>query len=179
MPNWCFNHAEFAFPDKETYNKFILAVLDESLFATFAPLELDSDKTWSIEKAVEKWGTKWEPSEWQNVEPTPFIESPEYIIIANFDTAWAPPIGFYECLMNDHNIQVNAMFHEGGEEIFGKCVYNEIISKNTYFNYPRSESQLFRVRQDIGINGELDSFMSCEWDRLLEIWEEKSDEDSI
>jgi|LauGreStaDraftv2_3_1035109.scaffolds.fasta_scaffold10913_3 hypothetical protein len=179
MPNWCFNLAKFTFPDKETYNKFILAVRDESLFATFAPLELDSDQTWSIEKAVEKWGTKWEPSEWQNVEPTPFIEDSEYFLSATFDTAWAPPIGFYECLMKEHNIHVDAAFHEGGEEVFGKCVYNETISKNTYFNYPRSESQLFRVRQDIGINGELDSFMSCEWDRLLEIWEEKSDQDSI
>ena len=177
MPNWCFNHSEFTFPDKETYNKFILAVRDESLFATFAPLSSDPNPTWSLEKAVEKWGTKWEPTEWQNVEPTPFIEDSEYFLRATFNTAWAPPIGFYETLNTVHKVRVNAMFYEGGEEVFGKCIYDETDEKNIYYNYPRNARQLRDIILEI--DEELDDFMSCEWDRMLEMWAEKSDEDSI
>jgi hypothetical protein len=165
MPNWCFNLAEFTFPDKETYDKFILAIRDESLFATFAPLELDKDKTWSLEKAVEKWGTKWEPTEWQTLERD--IDD-SIIMAATFDTAWAPPIGFYETLNTVHNIHVNAMFYEGGEEVFGKCIYDETNEKNIYYNYPRNARQLRDIILEI--DEELDSFMSCEWDRLLEMW---------
>jgi hypothetical protein len=177
MPNWCFNLAEFTFPNKETYDKFRLAIADESIFATFAPLASDSDQTWSLEKAVEKWGTKWEPSDWNTLENAPLIEDSEHFLNATFDTAWAPPIGFYETMNAMHNIRVNAMFYEGGEEVFGKCVYNDNVEKNTYYNYPRNERQLDEIRKDI--DEDLDSFMSDEWDRLLEMWAEKSDQDSI
>ena len=174
MPNWCMNTLYLTHSDPEQIERAEDALGRRGFMNEFLPTPPDVDSyTWHIEK----WGTKWEPTEWQNIEPMPFIEDSAYFLSATFDTAWAPPIGFYDTMNTTHNIRVNAMFYEGGEEVFGKCVYDENTEKNIYYNYPRNERQLSEIRKEI--DEKLDSFMSCEWDRLLEMWAEKSDQDSI
>jgi hypothetical protein len=68
------------------------------------------------------------------------------------------------------------MFHEPGEQVFGQCTYRESVEKIDYYNYPDTSSQLDRLRECIGINGELDDYMSCEWERIEEKWEKGSDD---
>jgi len=69
MPNWCHNSAKFVFPNRELYDKFNLAISDECVFSTFVPLGLGMDvnglELWDFSLAIEKWGTKTDPSEWE------------------------------------------------------------------------------------------------------------------
>ena len=100
MPNWCYNQATFIFPNQEVCDKFLQAVKDKCLFTTFVPLDLGVDENgiekWNIAKAIEKWGTKWEPSNFEIIETVTKFEDRVLTILAVFDTVWAPPIGFYE-----------------------------------------------------------------------------------
>lgn len=177
MPNWCHNRAKLTFPNQELRQNFEIAIKGECLFSTFVPLDLEEEK-WDLEKAVELWGTKWEPGEIQIEEVPPSIDNNDIERIITFETAWAPPIGFYERLNKNYGIFVLAMFHEAGEQVFGQCVYRDSIEKIDYHNYPNTHLQLDRIRERIGINGELDEYMSCEWEILEERWEKRS-EDSL
>jgi hypothetical protein len=177
MPNWCHNRAIFTFPNQELCQKFETAIKDECLFSVFVPLDVEnSEEKWDFEKAVELWGTKWEPSE-MNIHEVPVsMDNSDIEMNISFETAWAPPIGFYERLNKNYGIFVFAMFHEAGEQVFGQCVYRETVEKIDYHNYPNTHLQLDRLREIIGINGDLDDYMSCEWEILEEKWEKESED---
>jgi hypothetical protein len=177
MPNWCHNRAKIIFPNQDLYQKFDTAIKDECLFSAFVQLDLGDDK-WDVEKAIELWGTKWEPSDIRIEEVPLTMDNSDIEMNISFETAWAPPIGFYERLNKNYGIFVFAMFHEAGEHVFGKCTYKEDIEKINYHNYPNTHLQLDRLREFIGINGDLDEYMSCEWERLEDRWEKRS-EDSL
>jgi hypothetical protein len=181
MPNWCHNHVKFAFPSQELYQKFDSAIKDECLFSTFVPLEIDVDEKgqekWDYRKAIEFWGTKWEPSDIKIEDSPVTMDDSDIELVLTFETAWAPPVGFYERLNKNHGIFVFGMFHEPGEQVFGRCTYRESVEKIDYYNYPETPTQLDRIREVIGINRDLDSYMSIEWERIEERWAEDSDED--
>lgn len=183
MPNWCYNHAKFDLPSQEIYDKFILAIKDKCLFETFVPLDLCVDengvKKWDISKTIEKWGTKWEPSEFDFVEKSSSSKDGEFTIYTTFDTAWAPPVGFYENINKKHGIFVEARFHESGEAVFGSCVYNKSIEENKYHNYPCNKNKLKEIREHIGINSDLDEFMYSEWEYLADYWEDNESDDDM
>jgi hypothetical protein len=183
MPNWCRNSAKFIFPNLELYDKFNLAILDKCVFSTFVPLGLGRDpkglEVWDFSLAIEKWGTKSDPSEWEIIEPPVSMDQEEITIQVEFDTAWAPPIGFYESIKKTHGIYTIAYFHESGEHVFGSCIYNEDIDKNRYYNYPLNATQLLSLRAVIGINGELDVFMFSEWNYLEEMWNDRDSGDEF
>lgn len=177
MPNWCHNQAKIIFPNKELHQKFDTAIKDDCLFSTFVPLDIEEGK-WDLEKAIELWGTKWESSDIRIEEVPLTMDNSDIEMNISFETAWAPPIGFYERLNKNYGIFVFAMFHEAGEQVFGKCTYKEDLEKIDYHNYPNTYLQLDRIRERIGINGELDEYMSCEWEILEDRWEKRS-EDSL
>jgi hypothetical protein len=184
MPNWCYNVTTFTFPDKEIREKFISAIKSCYLFATFVPLELGFDSSgkdnWNISTAIEKWGTKWEPDQMEIFDENSLSEKKgDLILHTSFDTAWAPPIGFYESINKNHHIETNSYFYEPGEEVFGYCNFDNSTEVIKYYNYPRNSSQLNILRAEIGINSELDKFMHCEWYRLEQLWDEYDSEDSI
>ena len=180
MPNWCNNHAKFTFPNRDLYQKFDIAIKDGCLFSTFVPLEPETndkgEEKWDYRKAIEYWGTKWEPSDIIIEELPVSMDDNDFEMVIAFETAWAPPIGFYERLNKNHGIFVFGMFHELGERVFGQCTYRESVEKIDYYNYPDAPSQLHRLRQCIGINRDLDNYMSMEWERLEEMWEKGSDD---
>ena len=177
MPNWCQNRAIFTFPNQEIRQKFETAIKDEYLFSAFVPLDINSgDEKWDLEKAIELWGTKWEPSDIRIGETPVSMDNSDIELNLSFETAWAPPIGFYERLNKIYGIFVFAMFHEAGEQVFGKCIYRESVEKIDYYNYPNTYLQLDRIREIIGINGDLDTYMSSEWEVLEEKWEKRSED---
>jgi hypothetical protein len=179
MPNWCHNRAKITFPNKELHQKFEIAIKDGCLFSAFVPLDLGTgDDKWDLEKAVELWGTKWEPSEIKTEEVPVSMDDSDIELNISFETAWAPPIGFYERLNKNYGVFVFAMFHEGGEQVFGQCIYRASVEKIDYHNYPNTHLQLDRIRERIGINGDLDDYMSYEWERLEDQLEKRS-EDSL
>jgi len=183
MPNWCYNVVKLSIPSKVKMDDLLLAIKDNKLFEKFVPLGLGFDENgeplWKMGTAIEKWGTKWEPDSLVILNEGTIYERGNFIVELSFDTAWAPPIGFYETMWGVHGISVDAKFYEANEEVFGLCTYNSNFTKNTHYNYPRNKRQLDEIREIITINGDLDNFMESEWENLQERWQECNSEDSF
>jgi hypothetical protein len=184
MPNWCRNKTTFTFPTNRVRDLFFKSIADEKLFSTFAPLNLGEDENgeekWEFTKAIEVWGTKCEPLDViihrENIQEN--VDS-ELIACISFDTAWAPPTGLYERMNKNHGISIMGFFSEPGEEVFGTCIYIGDIEKNKYYNYPRNITQLQSIREYIGIDSELDLYMSSEWEYLENRWKDRDSCDSL
>jgi hypothetical protein len=175
MPNWCDNEVNLAFPNNELLELFLRAVSNESIFSTFAPLNLGSNDNgepiWEFSKAIEIWGTKCEPLDIR------VLHRNQLHLQLSFDTAWAPPIGVYERMNKNRGISVVSYFSEPGEEVFGKCTYSGDIEENTYYNYPHNKLQLDNIRS--GLDSGLDKYMKNEWIRIEKRWEDRNSEDSF
>jgi hypothetical protein len=111
MPNWCQNVAYIKHEDKAELNK-IVAELDKKgeakLFNSLVPNPSDE---WDYDWSIENWGTKWEASVYEyNMEE-------EHLYIS-FDTAWGPPIAFFEKL-GQMGYHVEAFYREEGMAFAG------------------------------------------------------------
>jgi hypothetical protein len=139
MPNWCANTAVFKHEDANQVTKLIAAFQDGCLFNAFVPcpeelheqtptgedyVARDAARTAAnIEKhgyaswydwCVEHWGTKWDvDGEEGNAEET----DPNTASLC-FDSAWAPPIAFYNA-MCDMGWEITAYYFEPGMNFCG------------------------------------------------------------
>lgn len=133
MPNWCSNQIEFDFTEanpetremlkkvSDTYNKDGSFGLFESFFPV--PTDLKVDHQWPVTEAMienqkkygyeswyewckANWGTKWDTSDI-------FLEISENKISGSFQTAWSPPIGFYQFL-EENGVKIVAKYVEEG-----------------------------------------------------------------
>ena len=130
MPNWCSNtvrlthedpamiiRARDALTNGKFFNEFV--PVPKQLAETAASSQTDEEVTKAnIEKygyaswydfCVNEWGTKWD-TEAHSVDT--YDEHPN-TLDAVFDTAWAPPIQFYEKLER-MGFQVEAKYYESG-----------------------------------------------------------------
>jgi hypothetical protein len=174
MPNWCNNRAEFICPSREIYDKLLLSIKNNNWFETFAPLGIDRKiypNGYDIKRVYEIWNTKWTPNELEINDS----DENKCIINVSFDTAWTPPTGVYKLMSTNHNIDVIAYFSEQGCGFFGKCMYsnNENLEVCDYYDYPSDENELEQLREEIGINSDLDNYMHDEWMFLNEMWKEE------
>lgn len=95
MPNWCINQTEISHSVPSMMERLNKA-FEDGLFEEFLPtpvflLEGDGWHSWR----VNNWGTKWDVS---LQEGGTFLFDNENKSILTFDTAWSPPIEFYEHL---------------------------------------------------------------------------------
>lgn len=109
MPNWCSNYASFNHKDPEQIKKLIAAAKEDKLFETFVPFP---NGEWDYGWAVENWGTKWDASN-QDVQ-----EDGNNDASVSFDTAWGPPIEFYN-KMTELGFDVDATYYEEGMQFAG------------------------------------------------------------
>lgn len=139
MPNWCNNgitlrHADPAMIDRVVKGKDGLLMeflpTPDALLKTMAGSFGDNEKQRALEAKQEEnfkqfgakdwydwnianWGTKWDFA-LENLErPDPNT------VTAAFDSAWAPPIGAYEKLM-ELGFEIEAMYYEPGMCFVGK-----------------------------------------------------------
>jgi len=141
MPNWCNNTVEINHTDRSKMEALVEAI-NKGEFCNFAipvPKDLmivagragadDSPeqialveaenrnlathgyKTW-YDFAVNEWGTKWD------VDPYDTVTLGDNGITFGFDSAWAPPAGVYEALM-DQGYTVRAYYYEPGMAFAG------------------------------------------------------------
>jgi hypothetical protein len=111
MPNFCNNVARFygnLEKVKEAFNS-------DKLFQSLVPTEDD------IDSHIALWGTKWEAT------TISMVENEDHISIC-FDTAWEPPIEFYQNLPD--NIFVEGEYFEPGMMFCG------------YFHKDRGDSRM-------------------------------------
>ena len=139
MPNWCDNTVYITHDDPKKIqilvdawkaNKFFGTIYPEPdynevkvkhtfpmNFATGEPKPefVDPQSAW-WDWRVQNWGTKWEIT-----TDEAYIDIQENSIRASFSTAWSPPTGIYDRLVND-GYSVDAYYYEGGCAFCGRYV---------------------------------------------------------
>lgn len=184
MPNWCYNCLTLTCPTLDTYTKVIDAIQKNLLFSTFVPLSSDNEcdeddnndennEDDEIDLAYKKWGTKWEA---HDIEIA-YSNEETLEIHAYFDSAWSPPIAFYKTLHENENIDLTAHYHEAGLAFFGKFEYTNTIKIDESYSYP-SDMEKFEELKAV-IDDDMWCFMSCEWEKLQELWEEEDADQEI
>ena len=119
MPNWCSNWTHFRHSDKLEVERLKAAGEAGNLFAEFVPNPAGEDsEDWYAHNTTE-WGTKWDAGI-QSDNPIEFDSGDNlYTLSASFDTAWSPPLAFYEHLQNQ-GWQIDAYYFESGMNFCGK-----------------------------------------------------------
>lgn len=122
MPNWCSNSLSITHDDPAQVERFAQAARAGNLFAEFVPLNEKGE--WDYDAAVEKWGTKWD------------ISAQDVIVSGNdlmldFQTAWAPPISFYDALVK-MGFSIDATYIEESS-CFAGAFTNEF--EDEYYEY--------------------------------------------
>ena len=143
MPNWCSNGVTVSHSDPFKIKALADAMLEgkfcnhvipvpEDLQITAGYLgdeaaqkELERKTAENVEKygygnwydfCVAKWGTKWDV-DCHNVD----VSEDGTTVDASFDSAWSPPMGIYEMLV-DLGFEVTAYYYEPGMGYVGKYV---------------------------------------------------------
>jgi hypothetical protein len=97
MPNWCFNIVTFTHDDSAMIKKIEDSFKSEpGLFSGFFPCPDDGDDWNWYHWCNANWGTKWDVSE---ADGNYIQDQSENSIQLYFDTAWSPPIEFYEKML--------------------------------------------------------------------------------
>ena len=136
MPNWCGNTLTITHENPEMIVRAKAAFAEGKFLQEFIPVpqaltdtvsgfhgdpdeqaKLDAQTKANIEKhgygnwydyCVGEWGTKWDVGDGQGIQTWD-----EHELIVYFDSAWSPPIGAYEKLM-DLGFRIYATYYEPG-----------------------------------------------------------------
>ncbi len=139
MPNWCNNYVSISHPDRKQMVRLARAVragkfcnhvipVPEDLHIVAgrvgddtdpAQIDLEAKEKSNLEKygaanwydfCVNRWGTKWDVDPYDRKE----VYIDDYNGIGfGFDSAWSPPTGIYEALV-EQGFSVNATYYESG-----------------------------------------------------------------
>ena len=124
MPNWCSNEVKIYF-DSENESQLRDALdSDKELFQQFVPRppEFDEGEKWYWWN-TENWGTKWDTKPYD-------IEWEDDFVFFRLETAWGPPIGFYEKI-EQMGYFVDAYYREEGMAFAG--IYDN--GEDDYYEY--------------------------------------------
>ena len=134
MPNWCINKLTITHDDKSMLDKFEKAYRDDWTIETFLPTPRDPgdptklmgegrsysendnvNTSWYLWR-LQNWGTKWDIGckDGYGLEPTRVDNE----LSITFDSAWSPPLGFYERLVV-LGFDVQASYFEPGMSFAG------------------------------------------------------------
>lgn len=152
MANWCSNDVIITGKNRERLQEIVEGAMNGNFLKTVMPLEEGEYQT-----AV--WGTKWD------VDCDIVEMNSEDSIYLSFASAWSPPIGVYEKLV-DEGFEVEASYFEPGMCIVGWW------SNDTEEEYDYSNETSETVREFIG--EELDDRYGVS--ELYENWEDEDDE---
>lgn len=168
MPNWCNNNVTISHPDRATMVRLARAVRAGRFLDHVIPvpedlqivagrvgsddnpdqIELERREAENLAKygaknwydfCVSRWGTKW------NVDPYDRrdVKVVNNTIAFGFDSAWSPPIGVYQELM-EQGYNVQAQYYEPGMAFVGE--WND--GDDIYYDIGGLNSQT--VRDEIG-----------------------------
>lgn len=147
MPNWCANGITLRHADPQMIERAAKSLSEGTFLQEFIPCPQDLIDTVSgfmgkdtpeqaaleakqranvekygyttwYEHHVNEWGTKWDVKS-DNVETVD-----ANTVTGGFDSAWSPPIGAYEKLV-DMGFEIEAFYYEPGMSYVGKWVNGE------------------------------------------------------
>ena len=106
-------------------------------------------KNW-YDWCVNNWGTKWNAGGDNDAMQVDFDEDQgdQGIALFQFDTAWAPPLGVLEKLMDTHpELSIECRYHEPGVGFFG--VWTDGVDRCYEFeNFTGSQDPFWTQHQD-------------------------------
>ena len=135
MPNWCSNTLKITTTDVNFIEQAVAAYKNNNLLNFLVPIG-----EWDYNLAVEKWGTKWQPS--FVCDPVILGDSVTFI----FDSAWAPPIAAYDaCCYRGFGIE--AFYWESGMGYCGvyRDGYDECTEYSSYEEIPEEIVEHFDI----------------------------------
>lgn len=106
MPNWCQNVAYIRNEDLGELDKIVKELDKKNDCQLFNSLVPNPSGEWQYDWSVENWGTKWDAQVYDYR-----LDDGELYI--SFDTAWAPPIAFYDKIF-EMGYEVKAYYREEG-----------------------------------------------------------------
>ena len=163
MPNWCMNHLTISHKDMDMIKKFDKAYREDWTIETFYPTPRDpgdptmlmgEGKSFSAgENAtnnwyhwrIANWGTKWDIGckDGYGMEPT--IVDNELTV--TFDSAWSPPLGFYERL-HTLGFDVQASYFEPGMSFAGTWRNGEDdYYEGNWHDFPEAIKDEFNIHE--------------------------------
>ncbi len=126
MPNWCMNTLMVSHSDKSMVQKFVDAYNTGAVCQQFIPMPEGEDwYSWN----VSNWGTKWDFGLDKNFDDPVEVKQngDKYEVTVSPNTAWSPPLDFYNHLVG-LGYNVLASYFEPGMGFCG-------IYSNGYDNY--------------------------------------------
>ena len=116
MPNWCENTLTLTHPRKKASDKLEeILKKNDGFFQHYKPLPLKNKDGW-YDWCVANWGTKWDV----NIDDYDSSHDGKvYITVIYFQSAWSPPIQFYEHLERHYGFKAEATYIEEGMEFVG------------------------------------------------------------
>lgn len=119
MPNWCNNWTHFRHEDKREVERLQEAAKNGRMFEEFVPNpQGPTAEDWYAFNTA-NWGTKWDTEANTDVPINYDEDTKLYTLSIGFDTAWSPPIAFYEAL-TDMGWTINGYYFEPGMNFCGK-----------------------------------------------------------
>jgi len=94
------------------------APADTSDEAVKARIEKYGEADW-YQWSVNNWGTKWDFGADADYDAITVDEGSNEVMIS-FDTAWSPPIGFYQEMEDEHGFHIKATYFEPGMGFVGE-----------------------------------------------------------
>jgi len=170
MPNWCYNNLDITAktPEQmELLERVSKAEAADGFIGMFLPLPeaLNDTVKGSGEEAQEVWVdgcNNW--YDWQ-------VQYDGETLSVSFDSAWSPPIAFYEWLV-ENGYEVSANYYEPGMDYAGEWVNGDDFMLENISDLARQDTDTLSKREyDIlemfGIWDEV-----AQWDELDRIYEE-------
>jgi len=140
MPNWCENRLWVYGYGKEASKQAIaflaLTKTEKSdlVFNKLVPLDPDDVDAWDYDKAVEMWGTKWNPSDVVMVDKV--LEEEYAVLEYSYLTAWSPPLNWLLVVSKKcPNLLFLSFFFEPGIGFMGVAKHqagDEVIKEITW-----------------------------------------------
>ncbi len=142
MPNWCNNNISISHSDPAKLEALASAVREGKFLNHIIPVpedlqitagflgdeaaqkELERKTAENVEKyghgnwydfCTSRWGTKWEVDAYEGEN----VKVENGVLEFGFDSAWSPPIGIYEEMM-EQGFEVRAYYYEPGMAYVGK-----------------------------------------------------------
>jgi len=167
MPNWCTNVATINHGDKTLIDAIEIELKKDEpqLFQMLRPRSVEFEEQWYTWN-IDNWGTKWEASIYN------FERIDDYNIKINFDSAWSPPIAFYDYIF-EQGYDTTAYYEECGMEFCGKYEFGS----DDYYDYSGMDSEQIKEQLPSDID-EMFNLSEMMADREAEDdWDEEDEED--
>ena len=163
MPNWCANSLVLRHEDVNMIERAVQSFQKEEFCNEFVPMPEEFKNDGWYEWRVSNWGTKWDVGSSQYGVERGNANECKF----SFDSAWSPPIQFYEKL-EELGFTVKAMYYESGMAFCG--IYEDGF--DDYYEYGDLDSDGVANT----IPQELDEYF-CISEQLADWEDEQEDEE--